>query len=195
MPFTSTVVLGGDPNDPSPPMAAIVVLTPGLEVTKLTQFCTIHTVVAELAGTSDILVSQYYQFRDGAMPCRAQRTSLMTSKRDREMLVAADCNARSPLWGSPASCRRGRLMEQVFTDFNLVILDEGEQGATCHPRSGSHVDVTLCTQGLRSKLNNWRLHQFATLSDHAVITYEMALGRSTGFQKALHGKKGVRNFD
>ena len=187
MPFTATVVLGVGPNDPSPPMAAIVVLTPGLEVTKLTQFCTTHTVVAELAGTSVILVSQYYQFRDETMPCRAQLTSLMTSVRDREMLVAADCNARSPLWGSPDTCRRGRLMKRVITDFNLVILNEGEQGATCHPRSGagSHVDVTLCTQGLRSRLNHWRLHQFATLSDHAVITYELAFGRATGFQRAL----------
>jgi len=134
MPFTSTVILGGDLNDPSPPMAAIVVLTPSLEVTKITQFCTMHTVVAKLAGTSVILVSQYYQFRDGTMPCRAQLTSLMTSIRDRDMLVAADCNARSPLWGSPVSCRRGRLMEQVITYFNLVILNEGEQGATCHPQ-------------------------------------------------------------
>jgi len=186
MPFTATVVLGGDPNNPSPPMAAIVVLTPGLEFTKLTQFCTIHTVVAELAGTSVILVSQYYQFGDKTMPCRAQLTSLMTSVRDREMLVAADCNARSPLWGSPASCRRERLMERVITDFNLVILNEGEQGATCHPRSGagSHVDVTLCTQGLRSRLNHWRLHQFATLSDHAIITYDMAFWQ-TAFQRAL----------
>jgi len=187
MPFTSTVILGGDLNDPSPPMAAIVVLTPSLEVTKITQFCTMHTVVAKLAGTSVILVSQYYQFRDGTMPCRAQLTSLMTSIRDRDMLVAADCNARSPLWGSPVSCRRGRLMEQVITYFNLVILNEGEQGATCHPSSGagSHVDVTLCTQGLRTRLNHWRLHQFATLSDHAVVTYEMAFGRSTRFQRAL----------
>jgi len=105
MPFTATVVLGVGPNDPSPPMAAIVVLTPGLEVTKLTQFCTTHTVVAELAGTSVILVSQYYQFMDETMPCRAQLTSLMTSVRDRDMIVAADCNARSPLWGSPDSCQ------------------------------------------------------------------------------------------
>jgi len=42
-----------------------------------------------------------------------------------------------------------------------------------------------CTQGLRSRLNHWRLHQFATLSDHAVITYDLAFGRATGFQRAM----------
>jgi len=117
-------------------MAAVVVLKPGLEVTKLTQFCTTHTVAAELAGTSVILVSQYYQFRDEAMPCRAQLTSLMTSVRDRDMIVAADCNARSPLWGSDDSCRRGRLMEQVTTDFNLVILNEGNRAQPATPAVG-----------------------------------------------------------
>jgi len=114
MPFTATVVLGGSLEDPSPPMAAIVVLTPGLEVTKLTQFGTIHTVIAELAATSDILTSQYHQFGDKATPCRDQLTSLIMPVRDREIIVAADCNARSPLWGSPVSCRREKLMESHY---------------------------------------------------------------------------------
>ncbi|XP_071652356.1 uncharacterized protein [Temnothorax longispinosus] len=53
----------------------------------------------------------------------------------REILVAGDFNAKSALWGSPATDRRGRILEAWTAGLGLVVLNTGT-AQTCVRRQG-----------------------------------------------------------
>jgi len=169
------------------PWAAIVVLNPSLSPTKLAQFCTSHTVAIESAGFDIILVSQYYQYSDATVPCAGDLRRILAARGEREVVVGADCNGRSALWSSSEDpepdhfkVSRGLILEDIIANYNLTVLNDSSLGSTCYIRRGatSQVDITLSTDRISRKLTDWRLLQFATKSDHAVVMVDLKLHRS-----------------
>ena len=69
-------------------------------------------------------------------------------------IVCGDFNAYNPLWGSPRFDTRGRLLEQIFSEANLIILNND------HPThfnavngTFSHLDLSVCTSTISHALN------------------------------------------
>ncbi|XP_041977427.1 uncharacterized protein LOC121731828 [Aricia agestis] len=88
------------------------------------------------------------------------------------VVVAGDFNAKSPLWGSPATNARGRLMEEWLAATGLVLANRGAT-STCVRRQGeSIVDLTLVSPAIAQHVTEWRvLSRTETLSDHLYIRF------------------------
>ncbi|XP_041984091.1 uncharacterized protein LOC121736777 [Aricia agestis] len=101
------------------------------------------------------------------------------------VVVAGDFNAKSTLWGSPATNARGRVVEDWLITTGLVVANRGAV-STCVRRQGeSIVDLTLVSSSIARRVSDWQvLGNTETLSDHlyisfAVCTHSVEQGRPT----------------
>lgn len=89
-------------------------------------------------------------------------------------IIAGDFNAHHSIWGSHKDDRRGKIIESIVSDQELIILNDGSP-TFVHPsnRTGmqsstTSIDLTLCTAELADKLN-WVVSQDQHGSDHFPI--------------------------
>jgi hypothetical protein len=67
-------------------------------------------------------------------------------------LVLGDFNAKSALWGSPRTDRKGRLHGEWAAGFDLCVVNRGSEPTCVRHSEGSIVDITLATpEALRRK--------------------------------------------
>ncbi|KAG5886320.1 hypothetical protein JTB14_034783 [Gonioctena quinquepunctata] len=86
-----------------------------------------------------------------------------------ELLVTGDFNSHNPIWGSERLDQRGRIVEEVIDEYNLVLLNTGE-GPFLNSRSNtfSHLDLSLCSPGVAHYFN-WNVISEYSFTDHAAI--------------------------
>ncbi|XP_041973403.1 uncharacterized protein LOC121729081 [Aricia agestis] len=90
------------------------------------------------------------------------------------VLVAGDFNAKSTLWGSPATNARGRVMAEWLASTGLVVVNTGSD-STCVRRQGeSIVDLTLASPNFATRIVGWHVSKEETLSDHRYIRFDVS---------------------
>jgi hypothetical protein len=81
-------------------------------------------------------------------------------------VLLGDFNGHSPLWGNHAYNSRGQMLEDVFSEMNLCILNNGS-ATYIHPASGSTstLDLSICAPSLVLDYE-WKIHDDLCGSDH-----------------------------
>ena len=89
------------------------------------------------------------------------------------LVIGADVNARSPLWSEVNNAdKRGRDMEQFLVRNNLVVINN--PSVATYRRTGStSPDITVLGSRLLSKLCDWNVLDYPSLSDHSYITFSL----------------------
>lgn len=84
-------------------------------------------------------------------------------------ILAGDFNSHNPLWGSTRKDVRGKIIETIIDEFNLVILNTGE-GTYLNNRSHNFtcIDLTICSPSLTTKLH-WKTLEDSLFSNHIPI--------------------------
>jgi endonuclease/exonuclease/phosphatase family metal-dependent hydrolase len=90
-----------------------------------------------------------------------------------DVLVAGDLNAKSPIWGSGAEDNRGAALADLLSANNMFAQNLGEKATFVGARGQSVIDITCATSGLAPRIQNWKVEDTETLSDHRLITYEI----------------------
>lgn len=85
--------------------------------------------------------------------------------------MGGDLNAKSPLWNSLVSDRRGQYWEEWIAALNLVVLNEGHTRTFVRGMSASFIDVTISSQRTARKIGSWRVVEEENLSLHRYIMY------------------------
>lgn len=100
------------------------------------------------------------------------------------VLLGGDVNAKSPWWGSPTEDRRGEELLGLLIEQNLQVLNQGCKPTFDTVRGGrhitSHVDITTCSESLSSRIEDWRVDEGVTCSDHNAITFKLTMKESKG---------------
>lgn len=101
------------------------------------------------------------------------------------LLILADVNAKSALWGFEQTNPRGSIIEKFIDKNDLNILNDGRTTYTS-PGYGtsSSIDVSLCTPGLES-LYSWNVLDDSYSSDH----YPMVI---SSFGEAVENRRRQR---
>ncbi len=90
------------------------------------------------------------------------------------ILVCGDLNAHSEIWGSPTSDDRGKVIEDVIVAHDLCLLNEGNKTTYHRSNSDTIVDVCLATNTLAHRIEQWRVADYATFSDHSRIDFKFS---------------------
>jgi len=95
-----------------------------------------------------------------------------------KVVLCGDFNSKSPLWGSRVEDWRGKILWKWANEVGLRIANVGKTPTCVRPQGTSVVDITWVSEGLKTKVTDWRVEQnMVTLSDHNSILFSIEEAR------------------
>lgn len=93
------------------------------------------------------------------------------------LIVAGDFNARAIEWGMPQTDTRGRLVLEMAARLNLTVLNRGSTPTYRRPGFGNSIpDITMISENLAPRANDWEVMEDYTGSDHNYISFRVVDG-------------------
>ena len=94
-------------------------------------------------------------------------------KRKLPLIVGMDSNAHSSMWGAEDTNDRGRELEEVFFELDLVVLNQGSEYTFDTGNRKSIIDVTVANKFAIDKWNmdDWKVEKGESFSDHKYISF------------------------
>lgn len=88
----------------------------------------------------------------------------------RPVIITGDFNAKSVMWGSPRTDRRGAALELWASQLGLCLTNTGSSSTCVRPQGRSIVDITWSILNAVSLIKDWCVvTDTETLSDHRYI--------------------------
>lgn len=72
-----------------------------------------------------------------------------------QVLIAGDFNAKSTIWGSPATDLWGETLEDWAASLGLAVLNRGNENTCVRQQGGSIVDLTFASAPLARRVHDW----------------------------------------
>lgn len=89
------------------------------------------------------------------------------------VVVAGDFNSHARAWGSPADDARGDALLDLAASLDMVVSNQGTAPTFTRGASATHIDLTLVSSSIASRIENWKVLEEESLSLHHYITYEV----------------------
>ena len=115
--------------------------------------------------------SAYFDIKEDQPP--TELIKLLEAKASEGLIIGADSNAHSPLWGSKDLNARGIWVEHLIAKYNLIILNEGSSPTFKTIRAESRIDITLCTAKIFEYVSGWEVDPQYQFSDHRRINFAL----------------------
>ena len=91
----------------------------------------------------------------------------------KRLICGIDCNAHSPLWGSPDTNVRGEQLEDFIFENHLYVHNIGNEPTWMARGLSSIIDITLSLNLSDDDIQGWNVSVRQTFSDHKMITYTL----------------------
>jgi ribonuclease HI len=101
------------------------------------------------------------------------------------LLIAADTNAHSTLWGSNKDNDRGRTFEEFIIENSLLCLNQGAVPTFDCSRGQTIIDVSLASSDMSGMVNSWRVLPNNMCSDHKCIEVKLQTNLETDFFRSF----------
>jgi len=164
------------------PRAAII-CSKNLNAVCLPQFCSRDLVAVQLnivrkkingGKMKAILASAYLPYEQNDIPSQELVELVNFCKRESiPLLVGLDANAHHVVWGSSDTNRRGRRLLEYLGINNLEILNQGNTPTFVIARRQEVIDITCSTVSMQQYIQNWRVSDEDSMSDHRHIRFEI----------------------
>ncbi|XP_063833265.1 uncharacterized protein LOC135082400 [Ostrinia nubilalis] len=168
--------------------AAIVVFDDSLDVIQCPKLTNNNIVVVRIrtASWEIAVVSFYFEPDQPIEPYLEQLRTIREELGSTSLLIGGDSNAKSTWWGSTVEDHRGKELSGTLEESGLQVLNTGDTPTFDTIRGGraftSYVDITACTADLLDLVDNWRVDQNMTSSDHNAILFYISLRKSRGLR-------------
>ncbi len=131
-------------------------------------------------GEETYLASVYMDILDQDVIMTQLKSLLrMANIKKKEVLIMADTNAHSTLWGCEETNRRGEILEDFIFSNNLRIHNKGDHFTFFNRRCATIIDVTLSTPGIDDEVKDWRVTNDVQGSDHLLIKWNFTISFKT----------------
>ncbi len=135
----------------------------------------ICTVAVQIGGKTAYVCAAYLDINLPAVDPLLERLALKCDHEDIPLVIGADTNAHSGMWGSSVPNGRGDDLEEFISNRNLIVANVG-----CVPTFKSHlgesiIDVVLLNQAANNCLDmrDWRVEETETFSDHRYVSFKV----------------------
>ncbi|CAK1588833.1 unnamed protein product [Parnassius mnemosyne] len=185
-PGTRIIQCYREPNTEKVIKAAIVLFDDTINITQCPGLTTENIAVARLrTGTWEMgVVSVYLESDKPIDPYLDTIEKAVEALGTGSVIVGGDVNAWNTWWGSREADVRGIDVAAKLDELELHILNEGTEPTFDTIRGGkrfsSCVDITTCSTSLLGRVENWRLSEEITSSDHRAILFDINLEKSVG---------------
>ena len=90
-----------------------------------------------------------------------------------QAVLGLDCNAHHVVWGSSDTNKRGECLLEFILNYNLDILNRGNDPTFITSNRSEVIDITVSTQLISKNIKNWRVDGRPSGSDHQNIHFEI----------------------
>jgi len=112
------------------------------------------------------------------------------------MVIGGDFNAKSEMWNSQYTDRRGEITEEWAAMHDLRIINSGSAPTCVRPQGTSIVDLTWATPDVINKIFGWEvLENNISYSDHRYIRFNINLGNKNIEQRRDRQSKSIRAWN
>ncbi|XP_026331273.1 uncharacterized protein LOC113238652 [Hyposmocoma kahamanoa] len=166
--------------------AAIVVFDNNIDIIQYPELTTNNIiVVGARTGAWRITLVSFYLDKDQPIGPDLEHLRRVGEMTDYKWLViGGDANAKNTWWGAQKTDKRGEEMLGVLDSMEMQILNYGVIPTFDTIRGGkrysSHVDITACTTDLLDRVDDWRVDEGLTSSDHNGIAFNINIQKSKG---------------
>ena len=151
-----------------------------LNIWPATQFTTrdLTTCVWRWPNGKEIMVSSVYMdiLNNRVADNKLLELLAFCQRNDKHLLLCADTNAHSSLWGSSDTNSRGRILEDIIIQYNLQVQNEGSHFTFFRGGARTNIDVTM-TMGtiLPNVISNWEVTTDVQGSDHLLLQWRLTI--------------------
>ena len=161
---------------------------------KLAQFCNRDQVAIMLKdgqGKKIIITSTYMPFDSmEAPPPELTKKLIEHCEANRiELIINTDCNSHNEAWGSTDNNHRGDALLDYLMTTNMHICNIGNRPTFKNVIREEVLDITLASTGIMDKIENWKVSEEETFSDHNLIEYELNLTQQSQTEEFRNVKK------
>ena len=125
------------------------------------------------------LFSYYFEPSRSIEPDLQKINEVFQTKSLSKLIWGMDSNSKSELWFSPLSDGRGNILADFISSFNLYVINEDCGPTFCSKQGSSYIDVTVMGADLLSNVTRWGLSDCDSLSDHAMIEFDLSFSDVT----------------
>ncbi|CAK1583199.1 unnamed protein product [Parnassius mnemosyne] len=185
-PGTRIIQCHREPNTEKVIKAAIVLFDDTINITQCPDLTTENIAVAKLrTGTWEMgVVSVYLECNKPIVPYLDTIEKAVEALGNVNVIFGGDVNAWNTWWGSRETDSRGMEVAAKLDELELHLLNRGTDPTFDTIRGGrrftSCVDITTCSTRLLGRVENWRLSEEITGSDHRAILFDINLEKSIG---------------
>lgn len=168
--------------------AAIIVFDNDINVIQYPKLTTNNiTVVGIQTSAWEItLVSLYFEPDKPLEPYLEHLKKIEIANGQKPIILGGDINAKNTWWGSPTIDNRGEDVCGALGELGLHILNKGEIPTFDTIRGGqrysSFVDITACSTNILGMVDDWKIDESLTSSDHNGITFNIKLQKTKGIK-------------
>lgn len=107
------------------------------------------------------------------------------------LIIGSDVNAHSRIWGDKKKDARGKRVYEFLLENNLILLNTGSKATFRCGTKTSIIDLTICSKRIYKYLNNWKVLEDDSYSDHSYLSFDPKFDAtepsSTRIKKTLTG--------
>lgn len=123
-----------------------------------------------------IVVSVYMDILDDeVLPKELIKLMRKAQRKDKEVIICADSNAHSSLWGCEDTNKRGEKVEEIIFSRNLTLHNTGDHFTFHNRRAQTIIDITMSTNGIAEAIKEWHVSEEVQGSDHLLINFQITI--------------------
>ena len=119
--------------------------------------------------------------------------NVLTSVKSLNLIWGLDANSKHSMWYSPTTDTRGRLLVDFLKSHGLLTANEKDGPAYSGPTGVSWIDITVTTINFAHKIQNWRVSEDCTQSDHNLILFNL-MSHSTNRNSKRTASDSTRKY-
>jgi endonuclease/exonuclease/phosphatase (EEP) superfamily protein YafD len=89
-----------------------------------------------------------------------------------DIIIGGDFNAKSSVWGSARTDKRGQLLSEMMSSFSLITMNFGYTPTYQRANSKSIIDITFERVSQSVQIVDWKVLDTFLASDHKHITFD-----------------------
>lgn len=105
------------------------------------------------------------------LPPHIERIFTFANQRRIPIILGADTNAHSPLWGDNRLDARGTQIEDLLLNKNISLLNTGIEPTFLSTIGSSHIDITGVSDSISHLFCAWTCGNSPSHSDHQLISF------------------------
>jgi Reverse transcriptase (RNA-dependent DNA polymerase)/Endonuclease-reverse transcriptase len=110
------------------------------------------------------------------------------------VVIAGDFNAWAEDWGSRVTNRRGQLLLEIFSQLDVVLVNNVTQSTFNRNGRESTIDITFVSGSLARNCN-WNVSDRYTHSDHKLVVFDIGTKPTRQRYQAVRNQWAVNKFD